>query len=232
MKIKSALATAISGSLGGITGSHNRGGIYLRARTIPTNPASAQQVAMRNIMAQLTPAWGQQLSFSQQNAWNTYGDNVPVVDALGESRNLTGQQWFIAANAPRLQAGLARVDNGPTIYDRGDAVIGNNPISDASEAAGTYDITFTGSDDWVSEDGAALLVYSARPVGPGVRFFKGPYRYADAVLGDSSTPPSSPATITSPFAIVEGAFTHVQLRVSRADGRLSSPFRGVALGEA
>ena len=58
MKILSALATAVSGSIGGITGSHNRGGMYLRSRVIPVNPQTVDQLAARNRLATQSSGWG------------------------------------------------------------------------------------------------------------------------------------------------------------------------------
>ncbi|KKM06452.1 hypothetical protein LCGC14_1743870, partial [marine sediment metagenome] len=48
MLFKSGLITQGSGSIGGLTASHNRGGMYFRARTIPTNPATSFQTVVRN----------------------------------------------------------------------------------------------------------------------------------------------------------------------------------------
>jgi len=43
MKFKSPILSQASGSIAGITFSHNRGGMYVRARAVPTNPGSPQQ---------------------------------------------------------------------------------------------------------------------------------------------------------------------------------------------
>ena len=40
--------TDASGSLSGVTYSHNRGGAYTRNRSIPVNPNTVQQQAVRN----------------------------------------------------------------------------------------------------------------------------------------------------------------------------------------
>ena len=46
------------------------------------------------------------------------------------------------------------------------------------------------------------------------------------ISGDGTTPPTSPAAIGLPFACVAGQKLFAKAVLSRADGRLSSPFRG------
>ena len=94
MLIKSQLITQASGSIGGLVGSHNAGGMYFRARTIPVNPGSAAQIAVRNIVAQLTAAWTADLTAAQRTAWQTYADNVPTTNRLGDSINIPASSAF------------------------------------------------------------------------------------------------------------------------------------------
>src|SRR5690606_20282519 len=116
VKIKSALLTTGSGSVGGLTLSHNAGGLYLRARRTPVNPSSLQQQAVRNAMAILTSAWGNVLTESQRQGWTTYGQNTPRTGKLGDQIVLSGISWYVACNVPRLQAGMTRVDAPPTTF--------------------------------------------------------------------------------------------------------------------
>ena len=48
MLFKPTIVASLSGSLGGITASHNRFGAYLRERVIPVNPGTQPQVIVRN----------------------------------------------------------------------------------------------------------------------------------------------------------------------------------------
>lgn len=223
MKFKSQIITQASGSIGGITASHNRGGMYFRARSIPTNPGTSFQTAVRNIMTSLVTYWTETLTAAQRTSWNVYAANVPRLDTLGESRLITGQQTFISYNTPRIQAGLPQVDDGPTIYDRGD--FDNTLTVNASASTDDVVVTFDNGLTWANEDDAALLVYSSMPQNASVNYFKGPYRFAGKVDGDSVTPPTSPAAISSPYALTAGQKVFSKLSISYADGRLTSPFR-------
>lgn len=228
MKFKSPVYSEASGSIAGITYSHNRGGMYTRQRVIPTDPGSAFQVAIRGFVASLTSLWLSTLTAAQRAAWDLYAESVELPDTLGEPRNVGGLGMYVRSNVPRLQAGIPRVDDGPVIFNLGDFT---NPSFGSFAAATTdFDVTFTNGDDWANEDDSAMLIYGSRHKNASVNFFKGPYRYADKIDGDSVTPPTSPATITNPFTIVAGSRTFVYMRISRADGRLSAPFRGSGTG--
>jgi hypothetical protein len=223
VKFKSSLITQASGSVGGATFSHNRGGMYVRSRATPTNPGSAFQQVIRGFVAALTSAWNDTLTPAQRAAWDTYAENVPMTDSLGEPRNIGGLGHYVRSNVPRLQAALPRVDDGPTVYNLGEFT--NPAFGTISAGGGTAGVTFDNADDWANEDDAAMLVLLSRGQNPGVNYFKGPYRFADLIAGDSVTPPTSPDSITAPFALAEGQKLFGQVRVSRADGRLSLPFR-------
>jgi hypothetical protein len=227
MLIKSSLLTQASGSVGGLTAAHNQGGIYLRGRTIPVNPASAQQVAVRNFLSQLTTAWGSALTAAQRAAWQTYADNVPMANRLGDMRPIGAIAHYVRSNVPRLQAGLARVDDAPTVFDLGS--FGTVTLTGTADDPYALSVDFDDTDDWMNETGSAMLVYASREKAPTINFHKGPYRYAGAIEGDDSSPPSSPAAIDSQFAGTADNVAFGYVLVTRADGRLSpvSRFRCV-----
>lgn len=219
MKVRFSILSDASGSMGGITASRNRGGQYLRARVVPTNPGSGAQVEMRTIFGNLSSAW-QTLTDDQREAWATYAINVPITDALGDPLTLTGQQQYVRCNSARLQAGLARVDDGPTIF----ALDSLSLVKVApTAAADLYTTTFEETDDWVGEDAAGLLIYGSRELAPTINFFKGPYRFTGIIAGDATTPPTSPdVSITSLFALTEGNVIFNRCLSVRADGRISA----------
>ena len=114
------ILTTMSGSLGGITAARNKGGQYLRARVVPVDPGSPAQTTLRTIFASLNVAWQTVLTQVQRDAWITYAANVTVVNRIGETVNLTGQNMYVRSNTPRVQAGFARVDAGPTSFNLGE----------------------------------------------------------------------------------------------------------------
>jgi hypothetical protein len=216
----------ISGSVGGVTFSHNRGGPYMRTRAIPTNPNSTFQQAVRGFMSQLTVLWSTVLTAAQRAQWDAYAEAVPLPNPQGEPRNVGGLGMYIRGNVPRLQSAvLARVDDGPTNHTL--AAMSNPLLANASEATVNFDIAFVPTDDWANDDDGAMLLYGSRAINVTRNFFKGPYRFAGLIQGNSTTPPTSPATISSPFPLVEPLALHVRAIVVTGDGRVSSDFRDV-----
>lgn len=225
MKFKSSLLTQASGSIGGLTASRNKGGMYLRARATPTNPSSSFQQAVRAYMAALTSLWVDTLTAAQREAWKIYADAVPLIDSLGEPRAIPPLAHYVRSNVPRLQAGLARVDDAPTVFDLSPFSLPG--ITSITASTGIAIVTFSSSDAWASEVGSALLVLGSRGMNPTINYFKGPFRYAGKVAG-AGTPPTSPQNITMPFGLAADQVAFLQFSVSRADGRLSTP---VVLGK-
>lgn len=222
MLIDSLLVSRGSGSAGAITFSHNRGGNYLKVRSNPTNPNTVFQQAVRSFVAQLSSLWASTLTLADRNKWTAYAENVPVTNRLGASIFLTGLNMYVRSNVPILQAGFARQDIAPSIFDLGDFT----PVgATALAATDAVFIAFADTDDWVGEDDAALLIYTSRPQNQSINFFKGPYRFAGSVDGDSLLPPTSPAEITGAFVFETDQKVFVRAQVIRADGRLSADQR-------
>ncbi len=220
------ILTTMSGSLGGITAARNKGGQYLRARVVPVNPSSPAQVTLRTVFSALAVHWGTTLTALQRTGWDTYAANVTVVNRIGETVNITGFQHYIRSNTPRVQAGFARVDAPPTVFDLG-------AFTDTSIAivggAAVVSVTFEPLDAWANEDGSTMLILASREKAPSINFFKGPYRLAGTIDGDALLAPTSPAAITSDFTYATGNKGFAQVRVSRADGRLSTVQRVEAI---
>lgn len=225
MKFKSALVTQASGSAGGLTASRNAGGMYFRARALPVNPNTAFQQAVRNFMGQLTSRWKATLTESQRAGWSFYAEATPIVDKLGDSRTIPPLSMYVRSNVGRLQAGLAVVDEPPSTF----GLPSLSPLTFTPDAgADEVDVTFDDADVWANATGGGLAIFQSRPQSPTINYFNGPYRFAGVVLGDDTTPPTSPATIALPFPIVSGQKVFFQARAMEADGRVSTPFRGGA----
>jgi hypothetical protein len=226
MKFKSALVTEASGSIGGLTASHNRGGQYMRARAVPVNSNTLQQQAVRSLMASLSAAWGSVLTQGQRDGWEAYADQVPLPDALGEPRKATGLNHFVRCNVARQQAGITRIVTAPATFDLGSFTAPVLGVIDASDS--TASIAYTNTDAWAAAVGGYMLVYASQGVAPATAYFKGPYRYAGKVAG-AATPPTSPYLCPLPFTVQTGQRVFVKANFIQVDGRYSSPFRAGGL---
>lgn len=219
-----------SGSAGGSVYSHNRYGAYIRARSIPTNPNTDRQVAMRNNVRSLSIAWQNTLTELQRLAWEGYAAATTWRNKFGESVYLTGLAHYVRSNSARLQAGLARLDAAPTIFNLAAAELAL--VVTASEATQQLSVAFDDTPTWCDEDGSMQTISMGRPANPSTKFFGGPFRYAGVIEGDSAAPPSSPVLIDAPFVFSEGQRLWVRTRIGRADGRLSEHAQVNFLGAA
>lgn len=194
MKIKSSMLTQMSGSIAGVTAGHNRGGLYLRARSVPTNPNTARQSLVRSVFSALSQRWASTLTDSQRAGWADYAQNTPLTDALGDPLVLSGQQMYLRANTGRSQLDQTTAgDSSPTTYgieDDAPSTPGQGPAITGNTQFGLQGDTFmaTFNMETAAEDGVAVL-----QVGPvvsvGVSYFKGPYQlaaYAEFSATDTS----------------------------------------------
>lgn len=211
--------TQVSGSIGGTTFSHNRSGAYKRNRSIPVNPNTARQQAVRNAVTSIAIAWDLTLSQAQRDAWNVYAAAVNWTNKLGQSIKLTGLNHFIRSNTPLVQNGIARVDAAPAQQNLGTAEL--ELAASASEA--TQQITVDGQaapvDDPWQVAGGWMFVFMGLPRNAGIAFFGGPYKQITAIPG--AGPPPFPAVVPTAFPFSEGQRIWVRCRIARADGRLS-----------
>jgi hypothetical protein len=222
MKIKPILAN-MSGRLQGIVASHNRGGQYFRGRTIPDTPPTPAQSGNRVNLTNCVNRWTTVLTGDQRALWNNYAATNPEIDEFGNSVNIGGLGWYVRANLSRFLAGLSPVDDAPGTSGPATFTI-TPPV--LAYAAGDVTVAFDDGDPWANEDGGALLVFDSAPVSLTRYSAAGiPLRFAGAILGDSGTAPTSPATITPAFTFPGGYRMFFKLVAITADGRRSADYR-------
>jgi hypothetical protein len=182
------------------------------------------QSAARNNFSAAASLWNDgTLTEAQREAWRAYALAVGWINSLGESITLSGFAMMQRSNVSRMTAGIDVVSDGPT----------NNTLVAADETAAAtitastqkLSLAFDDTRDWLGEAGGAMTVFMGAPQNPGVNSFSGPCRYAGKVLGDDTTPPTTPVELDLPFVAVVGQKIWVQCRIIRADGRVSRTFR-------
>ncbi len=226
MLFESGIITAASGSIGGLTASRNKGGMYFRAKAVPVDPGSSFQIAVRVIMAGLVNIWNNVLTQAQRDDWATYAANTPILNKLGALSNVSALNMYTRVNVPRLQAGASRVDEGPVEFNTGEFT----NVTHSFSQAGGISVAFDNTDAWANEDDSSMILFAGRPQNPSINFFKGPYRLVATIEGDAITPPVSPQIFaTPPFSFTEGQRMFARVVVARADGRLSTTQRFTSL---
>lgn len=209
----------IRGSVGGTTFARNRGGAYARNRSVPLNPASVAQARVRQVFGDLAQRWSQTLTPAQRGAWETYADNVPLPNSLGELRNVTGLNMYQRSNALLIDIDQPRVDDAPTTFTVGPSF---TPTYTVDAAADTADVTALGT--FVpTVDGPINVLFSASPPqSVGVRFFKAPFRkmgsfrFTDQLV-------DLPQTFPLPFPVAAGQVVFLRSAPVTDDGRVGVP---------
>lgn len=227
MIFQSGVITAGSGSFGGMTLSRNKGGMYMRARAVPTNPGTPAQGIVRTAMALLSNRWANTLTQVQRDGWDTYSEQVELTNPLGDPRNVGGIGMYNRTNVPGIRAGFPVKDDAPIIFDVG----GFSPLTlpTATDAGDLLGATFDPTDDWAVEDGAAMLIWGARPANVGIKYFKGPYQFVGILPGSSGGAPASPFSVANVFPFAVGQRVFFRVTIMRADGRYSGTQRLTAL---
>lgn len=220
MKFQSQVYTKTSGSVGGLTYAHNKGGLYTRARRSPVNPNTVPQQTARAVLSLLVSNYTNLLTAAQRLLWDAYAQARTVIGGLGDPINLSGQQWYIKLNAPRGYAAVPFTLVPPLSLTQGTMSI---PSIDVDASADTIDVTFNTADDWAGAVGGAMFVYCSRPQNPSVNFFAGPYQIAGKIDG-AVIPPTSPATLPLPFAVGVGQKVFARIYASNADGLDTNQF--------
>lgn len=221
--------TQMSGAVGGSVFARNRSGNYIRARTKPINPNTSLQQAVRATMTFLTDRWAQTLTAAQRTAWNLYASSVVMKNRLGENIFLTGFNHYIRSNSILITGGGTAIDEGPTIFE----LPAKDPTFSitASEATQKITISFDTTLNWSIEDGGVLYIFQGQPQNGQRNFFGGPWRKVGARSGVDPGGAASPVDMPVVFAIAENQRQWVRVRIQRADGRLSEPFRAdIAVG--
>ena len=218
MKLVSVLGP-ISGSLGGFTAARNRGGTYLRARAVPTNPNSTRQQAVRAILGTLSSAWSRDLDDAARALWSAYAQNNPITDKLGQSITLSGMAWFCRLNSRLVDAGELALE-APPITSGPDALLSITPTWTEPDA---LSLAFTGTPAAES----FLQVWQTLPGQPGST----PNKKQARLVGYSSAAPTTPEVFTLPMPGQTDQTAQFYVHVMDANGQLSAALHaeGVAI---
>lgn len=215
MKFTSMVYSAASGSVGGLTYSRNRGGLYTRTRTIPVNPNTEAQGNARNNMADTASAWGTQLDDSERQSWITYAADTPRVNSLGQQIITSGQNMFTRTNNTRLLAGLAMIKTAPAVSGLGTTPTWTTApeVLDSGAITGAVTVAASG----VLGD---LALYISRPVSAGRTAAHETRRFTGIV----GPPVASVFTIaeTSVFSLSPGQKVRLTAVYLSDDGRVSA----------
>lgn len=201
----------IKGSIGSQTYQTGPYGLIMRSRTIPVNPRTPRQEAVRAQMAQLSGVWTSTLTDSQRVGWANYAVATPLPNRFGDSRNVGGRQMFIRTNLMRFMAGASSFADAPVLPG-----IPAPPLMEFTigEADG-FEVTEVGP---ALITGDAFSIFAGVPVNPTRNYYSGPFR----LIGQLTAASTFPVSISIDPAPVEGQKYFFRVRFSDALGRVST----------
>jgi hypothetical protein len=197
--IKSTLLAQISGSINGATFSHNKGGAYVRNRSLPSNPGTDRQDQVRTALTSLSKMWAESLTDAQRELWRLYGGAITVLNRIGDPIHLSGIASFNRVNLFRM----ATLGLEPVLTPPEGGTGSETPIPSFTSAAftnndGTITVTLTVTGVVDDPPGWGAVCYFSGPLSPGVRYYRGPYSGFQMMnpvgLGGSSFTTNLPAT--------------------------------------
>ena len=102
------IVTAISGTIGGVTFSQNKGGAYAKSWSRSSNPRTTFQTDQRSSLAMIPEAW-RGLTAGEVSAWNVWAalPAQEVPDKFGDLHSISGFAWFAKVNIRLLNIGRA-----------------------------------------------------------------------------------------------------------------------------
>ena len=159
-----AIVDNISGKLNGTVFAKNKGGHYMRSKSKPTNPRTAQQMAVRGAFGAISTSW-RSLPEAARNAWNEIASDFPYINKLGDSKVLSG-----FALHQKLNRNVGLVGGDALQYPP--APQGTASISEITPSFTVSELKVEGAA--VSELGQknSVVIYATPAISPGVSNFQ------------------------------------------------------------
>jgi hypothetical protein len=215
------------GKQGGTVYSRNRYANYTRNKTIPVNPNTAKQSAVRSALGALSSAW-RSLSASDRNAWAALADALAPTNVFGQAFKYTPFNVYIKSNQTLQSAGLPTLQ-APDVIPPSFPVLETSVGGDVSDNKLEYAALFDG--DPVTPEGLVLVVQATPAVSASVSnaSVERTYRYilTTAQEQDFTTPYNLLSDWTSVFGsdgFVEGNVIYIRTKMISLTTGLTSPW--------
>lgn len=215
------------GKQGGTVYSRNRYANYTRQKTIPVNPNTIRQSAVRSSFGNIASGW-RSLSEAQRNAWTSLAAALAPTNIFGQTFAYTGFNVYMLSSQTLQAAGMA-ILSVPDVVPPVFPVLTNVISADVSDTKLDYASQFDGSP--ISPAGFRLVVQATPPVAEnlGSASVKKLFRYliTTDVSEDFTTPLNLYSAYTSLFGsdgFTAGNNVWIRTKMLHADTGLSTPW--------
>lgn len=208
----------IRGSVGEETYGRNLGGIFVRARTTPSQPASAERDLRQAAIAAIMAAWSGTLTQTQRDGWMQYGRTHLLPNKWGTLGKRPGHLHYLRCNVQ--------------IY----RVIASALFSNAPARAPIYPPTFTLTADaslntiaidvpptnyLTPRTTLRLYAYAGHVLNIGRVFYNGPWRYMDWNTYVAGSWVKDPWSMAYPWTLTAGKRVYARLVAQYNTGEIS-----------
>lgn len=195
-----SIVADIRGSVGDEVYARNPAGIYIRARTSPSQPASAERDERQAAFTAITQAWSGTLTEAQRDTWRSYGRQHPLPDRFGRPKAMPGHCHFLRCNAQRY-----RVTHAITTLVAPNQPPGPPPSFEftAHQQFNRIKFNLTDFDYRGNPDGLWLYWFTGPNMNPGRSFFNGPWRYLGSNHRAAAAWNADPWLHTHPWGLIE-----------------------------
>jgi len=163
-----SLVSSIRGSIAGISFVNSRQGIVVKSRVYQIRSGTNRQYLNRQNLQSLIKNY-REISAANKTLWATYADTYTKTNMFGESRVLSGINWYVSINWFRLICSQSEESSPPAFR-----LPGSLPTWNVEKNGANLEITlgvFSPSAD------EKLLVYLTKPLNKGVNSANKYYRY-------------------------------------------------------
>lgn len=239
----SGVAGDASGKLGGLVFARNRGGSYVRSFAAPVNKRTEGQLRARSAFGMASTEYAN-LSPSDRQIWDEYGEVIGYVDRFGERRSLQGNAAFVRARSLIYQIrGVEKAGAPPVpeaIMEGPTLALGAPNVANFIKAAGgevpsAFSINADIEDTAPAGTDVFLIVQYSRAQGPArmspsglaYRMFPGPPAEDSgtsyAFFEPTSVGMAAEVSGSYPFPATAGTVIFVRARTITSDGRIGPP---------
>jgi hypothetical protein len=173
----SALISEIRGSVGDQTFSKNRYGAYVKAKLVQTVTNTAEQIAVRDELADGVEEW-QNLSQADQNKWMQYANSNLLSGRISRKYKRSGYNEFLSRWQNRIALGSGSTSFEPLPKVRLFPVIKNVTV-------GTTQIDLE-IDTLKPIGNCEIAVYATPPISPGINYIRPSYYRLIGVITPSA----------------------------------------------
>jgi len=208
----------MSGSLGSVVFSHNKGGAYMRNRVTPTKATTEYAALAKARMTTAAQAW-QNLTADQQVAWREWTKTNPILHAIGQSRIVAGHVAYIRSAVTAAVTGSSVLDD-PPVEPASKSLSSLAATGDIG--AGVVSVVFTPSPIEATE---RLMVWAAVVDSPGINYVENLYKLVGVRGPETESPLEIEASIVARFGTLQvGQTLFVKVQVVNDDNLQPSGF--------